>query len=56
MFLQSILELHCNIVVAVDELFPAASNSFSILVVFFLEAYQSIEIFRTTKDGCQGVR
>lgn len=55
MFLQSILELYCNIVVAVDELFPAASDSFAILVVFLLEAHQSVEIFCTTKDGCQGV-
>lgn len=37
-FLQSILEVYCNTVVAVDELFPTASESFAMLVVVFLEA------------------
>lgn len=49
-FHQSISELYCNVVVAVDELFPAVSDSFSILVVIFFEAHQSIEISCTTKD------
>ena len=54
MFCQSVSELRRNTVVAFDELFPAMSKSFPVLVVIFLEAHQSIEILRTKKDCQQG--
>jgi hypothetical protein len=55
MFFEGVLKVCRDAFIAVNKFLPPTRTGLAILVVFFFEAHQFIEMFRTVRNIMEGI-